>query len=412
MNGRTMLNVPLACASLLSLALTLWQWCVARRFPIHQRAGDPQFAPPVTLLKPLKGADAETFACLESWLNQDYSGPVQVLVGVASEEDPACALARRVIAAHPHRDARLIICCECLGANGKVSTMIQLQRAAKHDVLIVSDADVFVPRDFLANVVLPLREPESGLVTCLYRLANPSTTAMQWEAIAMNADFWTQVLQARSLRPLDFALGAVMATTRKRLEAVGGFDALADYLADDYQLGHRIARQGGSVELSPVVVDCRESAKGWREVWAHQLRWARTIRVCKPLPYFCSILGNATLWPLLWFLAELPGMARSFRIAPNDFTGDLTAVSTAVPVALPIALVCLLARMVTALHNHSRLTRGSSHLAFWWLVPLKDLAETIIWALAFLGSGIEWRGRRYRVTRGGRLASLHHAGTE
>src|ERR1035437_635368 len=115
---------------------------------------------------------------------------------------------------------------------------------------------------------------------------------MQWEAIAINADFWSQVLQSRSLKPLDFALGAVMATRRRQLEEIGGFAPLVDCLADDYQLGNRIARRGHPIALSPVVVECWSAPMGWAAVWKHQLRWARTIRVCQPAPYFFSLLSN------------------------------------------------------------------------------------------------------------------------
>src|ERR1035441_8628013 len=123
-----------------------------------------------------------------------------------------------------------------------------------------------------------------GLVCCFYRLANPTTLAMQWEAIGMNADFWSQVLQSRSLKPLDFALGAVMAIRRQHLEEIGGFAPLVDCLADDYQLGNRIARRGHPIILSSLVVECWSAPMGWAAVWKHQLRWARTIRVCQPVP--------------------------------------------------------------------------------------------------------------------------------
>src|SRR5207249_3973973 len=179
-------------------------------------------------------------------------------------------------------------------------------------VIIISDSDVHVPPDLLANVVAPLCDEGVGLVSCFYRLAYPATLAMQFEAIAINADFWSQVLQAQNLKPLDFALGAVMATTRRRLESIGGFEALKDFLADDYQLGNLIARKGGRIVLCPVVVECRESPKSWREVWRHQLRWARTIRICQPVPYFFSILGNATLWPLLWLISMLPAVGETY----------------------------------------------------------------------------------------------------
>jgi len=318
--------------------------------------------------------------CLRSWATQDYSGPVQLLLGTATEDDPACELVRRLIREHPGANARLIVCGESRGANGKVSSLIQLMRAAHHDVIVVSDADVLAPRDFLVNALAPLRDPEVGLVNCFYRLANPSTVAMRWEAIATNADFWSQVLQGRSLWPLDFALGAVMATRRAQLEAIGGFESLADYLADDFQLGNRIARMAGKrIALSPLVVDCLDAPMNWGKAWAHQLRWSRTIRVCKPLPYAFSILHNATFWPLLWAVAQ-----------PMKWS-------------LITLAVCLLVRVVTAQMLQNRLGAVKRQGRFCWLAPVKDLLQFVLWALAFFGSHIVWRGHRFRLQRDGRL---------
>jgi ceramide glucosyltransferase len=394
--------------------------------------------------------DAETWHCLQSWFNQDYAGPVQILFGVASEDDPACEMARQLIDARPERGAQLVICSASLGLNAKVSTLIQLFRhacrepaprrsqeeirlrergektslgvgelarsskptadpieACRDRVIIVSDADVHVPPDLLTGLVAPLRDERVGLVSCFYCLANPTTLAMQSEAIAINADFWSQVLQAQSLRTLEFALGAVMATTRQRLESIGGFEAVVDFLADDYQLGKLIARQGGRIVLSPVVVECRESPKNWLEVWRHQLRWARTIRVCQPLPYFFSILSNATLWPLLWLIATFPSASQtSFTTTISGATTLVVVQAHPLPRALWFVLAIWLARIITAMCQQSRLTRSLSHWAFFWLVPVKDLLATVVWALSFLGNSVEWRGRRYRVGRGGKLETI------
>ena len=396
------LNIILAALALLSLALTLWQYVAAIRFPLHQRVADANFTPSVTLLKPLKGCDAETLHCLESWFKQDYAAPAQILFGVMSADDPACEIVRALIARFPDRDAQLVICGESLGANAKVSTLAQLQRQAKHDVLVISDADVRVPPDLLSNIVAPLRNPEIGLANCFYRLANPSTLAMQLETIAINADFWSQVLQSRSLKPLDFALGAVMATTRKHLDAIGGFAALVDFLADDYQLGHQIVQTGARIELCPVVVECWESRKNWGDVWRHQLRWARTIRVCKPLPFFFSILSNVTLWPMLWLLASLSSTDISFSSSAGPaipvVTGQVHSIF-----ALWGAIGCLLARIITALDQQRRLGQTTMHFGFFWLVPVKDLLGVAVWALSFLGNRVDWRGQRYRVLRSGKL---------
>ena len=329
-----------------------------------------------------------------------------MLFGVASADDPAGEMARRLTATRPERDARLVLCSKSLGTNAKVSTLIQLQRGAKHDVVVVSDADVHVPTDFLANVVAPLRDDGVGLVICFYRLANPVTLAMRFEAIAVNADFWSQVLQARCFKPLDFALGAVMATTRQRLESIGGFEQLVDFLADDYQLGNVIARQGGRIVLSPVVADCRESPKGWREVWQHQVRWARTVRVCQPLPYLFSILSNATLWPLLWLIGSIASTVDSSAI--RTVSGMSTGVVTRVVVdLLPKALVFVLAiwfvRILSAMCLESKFSRSRSDWAFFWMVPIKDLLAAVVWAFSFLGNSVEWRGQRYRVGSEGKL---------
>ena len=167
-----------AALALLSLALALWQWLAARRFPLHRRVTDFSFAPAITLLKPLRGCDATTAESLQSWFDQNYPGQIQFLFGVADADDPACPIVRELIEKNPGRDAQLVFCAESLGANGKVSTLIQLERLAKHPLILVSDADVRVPPDFLANIAAPLRDPKTGLVNCFYRLANPVTAAI------------------------------------------------------------------------------------------------------------------------------------------------------------------------------------------------------------------------------------------
>jgi ceramide glucosyltransferase len=375
--------VILAPFALLSLALALWQWLAARRFPLHRRVTDFSFTPAITLLKPLKGCDATTAESFQSWFDQKYPGQVQILFGVADAGDPVCPIVRELIEKNPGRDAQLVVCAESRGANGKVSTLIQLERLAKHPLILVSDADVRVPPDLLANLAAPLRDSRMGLVNCFYRLANPTTTAMRWEAVAINADFWSMVLQSASIKPLDFALGAAILMRREALVESGGFIALADCLADDYQLGRRIAGKGHHIALCPVVVECWDAPMGWRDVWQHQLRWARTIRVCQPLPYFFSILSNATLWPLLWLIASL--------VFLKTFCAPL------------IAIACLLIRLGLAQNLQRQFLQSRSDSAPFWLVPVKDLLQTIIWAGAFLGNTVEWRGQKMRLRHDGTL---------
>jgi ceramide glucosyltransferase len=407
-----LVTVILSALALLSFALLLWQFAVAWRFPLHATLPPADFAPGVTLLKPVKGCDEYTADCLRSWLRQEYRGPVQVLFGAGSADDPACDLVRQLLREFPQRDAELVIADEWLGTNGKVSALVHLSRRAKHGLICVSDADVRVPEDFLARAVAPLQDAGIGLVNCFYQLANPATPAMRWEAVAVNADFWSQVLQSNSLRPQDFALGAVMLTRREVLAQAGGFEAFVDHLADDFQLGRRIAATGTRIHLLPVVVECWDPPMSFRAVWRHQLRWARAIRVSRPAAYFFSILANATLWAALLALAGnlggfplVPDALLYDRALPPQFLRVLGPVQ--VPWVLVVFGVVLGVRVVLANLLHGRLTRRPRRLLQdWWLVAWKDFAGVAVWAASFLGNTIEWRGSRYRLTRDGRLVPV------
>jgi len=375
----------LALLSLVSFGVTCWRWVAAARFPLHRRAPVPESLPGCTILKPLRGCDAETKSCLRSWFTQEYPGPVQILFGVAGADDPACPLVRELMAEFPQADAHLVVCGDALGVNGKVSTLRQLEALILHPLVAISDADVRVPPDFLGSVAGEFADSSVGLVNCFYRLGNPATLAMRWEDIAINADFWASVLQSQSLRQVDFALGAVMAVRVEQLRQIGGFAELADYLADDYHLGQQIFGLGKRIVFSPVVVECHEAPMRWPQVWAHQLRWARTIRFCRPALFFLSIVDNATFWPLLWLAARAP----------------------AVPISVAGTCAFLIFfRMVSALDQERRLTRSTGHFPYFWLVPIKDLLNVAVWAMAFTGNHVLWRGVRYYVRAGGRLQSV------
>ncbi|HMJ64378.1 MAG TPA: glycosyltransferase, partial [Candidatus Binatia bacterium] len=365
---------------LVSVALAIWQFVVAMRFPLHRRIPDPGFAPDISILKPLKGADSETRSCLKSWVTQEYRGRVQILFGVHSPADPVCAVVRELILTHPNVDAELVVCPKMPGPNAKVSTLIQLQRLAKYEVVAISDADIRVPEDFLQQVVAPLAKQDVGLVNSFYRLVHPRNLAMRCEAFMVNGDFWSQVLQARSLGRLDFALGAAMITTQAKLREIGAFDSLVEYLADDYQLGNRIAKTGAEIVISPVVVESLSAPMTAKEVWQHQLRWARTIRVCQPAAYFFSILNNLTFWSLCWFLSNPPMMA----------------------VNVPFFGACLIVRIITGSTIEDKMTKSYDWSTFAMAI-FSDLVRPIVWALSFLGNTVVWRGQKFRVLRGGKL---------
>jgi ceramide glucosyltransferase len=210
---------------------------------------------------------------------------------------------------------------------------------------------------------------------------------MRWEAVAVNVDFWSQVLQSQSLKPMDFALGAVMLTRRQSLEQVGGFRTLVDVLADDYQLGNRIASAGQRVVLSPVVVECWSDPMNWSAVWHHQLRWARTIRVCAPMPYFLSILSNPTLWPLIWAIVN-PG-----------------------PISATFLGACLLARVILAWDLERRLAgprsnAGVNRRSAAPMAPIKDMLQCALWFCAFAGNRVEWQGQTLRLKPDGTVTKV------
>jgi ceramide glucosyltransferase len=376
-----MLTVVLFALAVLRIFLNLWQLVAGLRFPLHRKQARNGFAPALSLLRPVKGLDSETEACLESWFLQKYDGEFEILFGVASETDPICPIIRRLIAKYPRRRAELVICDPVLGANAKVSSLCYLAKKARFGTIIIADQDVFVRPDFTAELVVPLADAATGLVNCFYIQADPRNFAMKLEAVAVNSDFWTQVLQGNMLKPMDFALGAVIAVRKENLERIGGFEALLDYLGDDYQLGNRVARGGSELRLCSIPVECRSGEQSASAVWKHQLRWARTIRVCQPAPYFFSILSNATLWPLLYLVVERNALA------------------------VTLAVVAILLRIFTAQWNYRRLTR---HSLVWCgcLGLLKDLLNVVIWALSFAGNEVVWRGQRFHVNKGGKLTRL------
>jgi ceramide glucosyltransferase len=373
-------GASLALASAISFGLTLWRWGASLRFPRHD---DPPFNgpfPPCTLLKPLKGTDANTRRCLRSWFAQNYPGKIQILFGVADASDPVCALVRDLSAEFPQVEAQLVVCARTRAVNGKVSTLVQLEPLIRHEWVVLSDADVCAPADCLQHLMAVVTHPDVAMANCFYRLIEPTTIAGQWELVAINSDFWTEVMQARSMGDTQFALGAVMALSRAKLHAIGGLAPLGDYLADDYQLGRRISQHGGRIAFPDRVVDCYEPPRGWKAAWSHQLRWARTVRACRPVAAFLRILSNATLWPLMWALT--------------------------CPKAIPIASVFILARIITALDQQRRFMQIPWPVARTWMIPAKDLLDTAVWAHSFLGNTIEWRGEHFRIQRGGTLVPI------
>jgi len=320
----------------------------------------------VSILKPVRGIDAGFRDAIASHASLE----AEVLCGVRSMNDPAVAILRDFPGIR-------IVECSTVAPNGKAGVLIDLAAAAKNPILIVNDADIRVPADYVERVTAPLADARVGLVTCLYR-ANGSSFASRFEALGVSTDFAPSTLVARMVGVDEFAMGSTMAFRRADLDRIGGFAAVADYLADDYQLGHRIHALGLKCVLSDVIVDTHLGG-GWRDVWRHQIRWARTIRVSKFLGFLGLPVTFATLWALIAALS-----------------GDGL-----------IAAALLAVRMAMAIIAGWFVMRSRDVLRLFWAIPLRDLFATAVWVAALFGSSVVWRGERLKLDREGRILAAN-----
>jgi ceramide glucosyltransferase len=354
--------------------------CLGRFFRPAGEAPPPATGPGITVFKPLKGLEPLSRECLTSFLTQDYH-PYQVLFGVRDPESPVLDLLGELQRAHPRCDLEVVICPEDLGLNPKVSTLRQLMPRARYDLLVIADGDVSVGPDYLAHVAAAFREPGVGLVSCPYRAGSGHTLGSTLEALTIAGDFIPSVAVANYVEGIRFALGATMALTRQALAAMGGLAPLADFLADDYQLGFRIAETGLAVKILPYVVSTHNPELSFRGYLAHQLRWARTYRVCRPAGYLAYGITHALVYSLIILAAAGPA-----------------------PWAWGLAAATLVLRGVLAGFSERRCLKGELPLWGFALLPVKDLLAFGLWLGSFLGDRVAWGGRTYRVTREGKLA--------
>lgn len=366
------------CLTIASIAYCLLCIWAGVKFARARLQSPPAIAdlPPISILKPLKGADPEMYEALRSHCLQDYPD-YEILAGISAPDDPAVELVKKLIAEFPQQKIRLVLCEKRLGANGKVSTLAQLVPFAAHEFLLVSDSDIRVEAGYLRTVASELSQPGVGMVTCLYRGMPAASLPSKIEALSISTDFAAGVLAARTVeRSIRFGLGSTMAFRRSDLEKIGGFTAIADFLADDYELGRRIANQGLRVELSRVVVETHLPAYNWRGFFVHQLRWARTIRASRPGGY----AGLVFTFTLPWALA-------AFLLHPGPLTQWLF-------------IVAVVARYATAVVCAGNVLKDQHSLRNMWLLPLRDFLAVAVWIGGLFGRKIVWRGERFHVKNG------------
>ncbi|TMG82866.1 MAG: glycosyltransferase [Betaproteobacteria bacterium] len=350
-----------------------------RRFT-GEDASEATAFPSVTILKPLHGAELGLHDKLASFCDQDYPGPVQILFGVQDANDPAVAVVDRLIAERPGADLRLLVSTRPAGPNPKVATLIGLQGRIRHDVVVLSDSDVSVERNYLARTVATLAQPGVGLVTCLYRGTPVPSLWARLASMAIDYDFLPNVLVGLALGLARPCFGSTIAMRRETLERIGGFDAFLEYLADDNAIGEAVRGIGMRVAIPRWIVEHACPERSFMELWSHELRWARTLRAVSPAGYAGMVITHPLPFALLG--ASLNGLGALGG-------GSIVA-----------AIAC---RLVLQLQVDHTLHVSTSR---WWLGPARDLLAFVVYVASFFVDVVSWRGQRYRVRADGTLVSV------
>jgi ceramide glucosyltransferase len=377
----------LTLAGLAYLLLALWG---ARGFAHYWRGRKLEvgFAPDVTILKPVKGVDPRMYAGLVSHCKQEYGGSFEIVFGVSSLDDPAVAEIERLRAEFPACPIRLVECSERLGTSGKMSNLVQMLREARYEHVIINDSDIRVSSRYLTRVMECFADAQVGMVTAPYigRTADGGAAMTIWsrlEALGISTDFLPGVLAARLLEGgIRFGLGSTLATSKTALAKAGGLEALVEFLADDYEMGERIANAGYRVQLCSEVVETTVPAYHFGGFKDHQLRWARSTRDSRKLGY----VGLGITYALPW--AVMTCVASGFALW-----------------SFSLLSVVALARVAVALSVGVGVLGDGQVLRDLWLLPLRDFFGLGFWAWSFAGDTVVWRGELFYL-RDGRITPI------
>jgi ceramide glucosyltransferase len=333
-------------------------------------------AVPISVLKPLAGLDDGLEENLRSFFEQDYPY-FEILFAVRSPQDPALEVVERLRAAHPTIPSQTIVTGESLYSNAKVYSLDHMLAASRYDLLVMADSDVCVTPTMLSTIAAEFQEPSLGMATCPYRAVPGQSFWSTLEALGLNTEFLGGVLVARMMDGVKFALGPTIAARRATLARIGGFDALKDYLAEDFVMGKLAAQKGDGVILSSFIIEHRIGAQGFGANMKHRLRWNRSTRRSRPWGYLGQIFTNPLpLAVLLWIAA---------------------------PAWWPMVVPAALARAAAAWATAERVLGDPLTRRLWYLVPLQDLASFVMWIAGFFGNTVTWRGRRYYLLSDGRF---------
>jgi ceramide glucosyltransferase len=339
----------------------------------------PKHFPPLSVLKPLAGVDDGLEENLRSFFEQDYPA-FEILFAVRGESDPAIAVAERCRARYPDIPSRLLVTGEPPYPNAKVYSLDRMLAAASHDLIVMSDSDIRVDPAMLATLAAEFADPALGMATCPYRAVPGRSLWSTMEAVGLNTEFIGGVLVARMLDGMKFALGPTIAARRETLERIGGFDAVKDYLAEDFVMGKLAAERGYGVILSSYVIEHRIGAQGFLANMKHRLRWNRSTRRSRPWGYVGQV-----------FTIPLPPALLLWAVAPEWW---------------PVAAAAVVLRAAAGWATAGRALRDPLTSRLWWLVPVQDVASFLCWLGGFFGNTIVWRGRRYYLRVDGRFEPI------
>lgn len=347
---------------------------------VLKRRPDPKplAFPPVTILKPLYGTEPGLERALASFLNQHYPAPVQVVFGLHAADDPARAIITRIQRSFPGRDIAGVIDGSRHGSNAKVSNLVNMMAAAKYDVLVLADSDIAASGPYLRDVVAALDRPGVGAVSCLYTGIGMAGFWSALAAMGVSYQFLPNAALGIGAGLAHPAMGSTIALTRETLTAIGGFEAFADYLADDFEIGRAVRVKGLAIAYPPLTVAHQMSERSLAELLSHELRWARTVRTIDPAGHWGSFITHAL--PLGLIGAVLLGFA-------------------------PVPSTVLAAILVVRLSLKARIDHIVGVAAGpYWLLPVRDMLSFGIYVASLFGRRVEWRGSRLRVDGSGAMS--------
>lgn len=372
--GTLLLGIAAGYAVLTVVAALAWRISSIRR-PM------PTLRPAVTLLKPLCGAEPELYENLRSFCLQDYPS-FQIVFGARDVSDPAVGIAQRLVREFPALPIEIVVDAAQQGPNRKVSNLINMLPRARHDMLIIADSDTRVGADYLSIVAAPLLDQKNGLVTCLHRIIPVGGVWSRLASMYVNDWYMPTVMLAWLFGHRGYVSGQTIGLTRNTLNAMGGFQAIVNYLADDYQLGKEVRRLGLRIALASCTLDTLQSEPSAGALLGHELRWMRTIRTLAP--------GS---FPLLFVSFTLPLLAAGL------------ALTAAQPEFLPLSLLCVVIVSRIGVSGLVRLSQRRIPLRDLWLLPLRDLLLCWTWLRALFASRLRWRGQEFEVDRQGIMHS-------